>query len=98
MTFFKRVEQRPHGMQYGVWMMVAGLPPAFNGETPVALFGNEEECDKYLKEWTLLEAGTLIHLTAELWSTTDLKQKMKVSAKIERLKNTVQKRAGIVDT
>lgn len=98
MNFYKKIETRPYGTQYGMWMKMEGLPPAFNGELPVAIFGNEDECDRYQKEWTPIELGTLMHLEAELWGTTDVAHKKRVSGQIEKLKAAVQLRTGIVDS
>lgn len=87
------------GMTYQV-QLNTGRPLGYLKE-PVMLvagFMLKSERDRYFAEFTDEELATVEDLTHKLWGTGDFKEKKKYSGQLEKLKNAVQKRAGIVDT
>lgn len=58
----------------------------------------EDERDRYLAEWTDTELTTVRSLIHRLYESDNLKHRIKLSGQISRLKDAVQRRAGIKDT
>lgn len=97
-NYYTSQETKSYGTTYDIWLRISKPVGPFNDEIIIAGFAVETERDKYFDTFTDEELATLEQDILSMWSTDDLKSKMRLSGKIERLKNAVQKRAGIVDT
>lgn len=98
LSFYTKDEVRIYDKTFGIYLSINSKYYPTLTEVPLAIFGYEKERDLYFSEFTDQELTLIAQLTDELWNTEVTAEKKSIGSKIERLKNSVQKRTGIVDS
>lgn len=87
------------GMSYGIRIKADEVfDPRLGNDMIFASFGSAEDRDKYFAEWTDEELSQVHEMIVAMWKLPRSMVREKPSLAIERLKDKVQKRAGIVNT